>query len=109
MAFDRHMNVVLSDCEEFRTVKPRSEEAEKEVKRLLGLVLLRGECIVSLFPEAPPVKERSGMMDSAATVGSSQAFNRGSVEQSTAGLTGPVRGVGGGLPGVSRPSNSSRY
>jgi small nuclear ribonucleoprotein (snRNP)-like protein len=49
MAFDRHMNVVLADCEELRTIKHLAEEAEKESKRMLGLVL-RGENIISFFP-----------------------------------------------------------
>ncbi|KAK1444612.1 small nuclear ribonucleoprotein-associated protein B and N like protein [Babesia gibsoni] len=55
IAFDKHMNIVLVDCEEFRLTAGKGPDKKKvEIKRTLGLVLLRGENIISFTAEAPP-------------------------------------------------------
>lgn len=50
------MNMVLADCEEYRRIQRKSGAGKQdvEVKRSLGLVVLRGEFIVSLSVEGPP-------------------------------------------------------
>ena len=54
LAFDKHMNIVLADTDEYRITKSKKTGVQKQIKRTLGLVIIRGENIVSLTAEAPP-------------------------------------------------------
>merc|ERR1712039_847976 len=54
MAFDRHLNLVLGDCEEFRYLNSKKGLEEREERRVLGLAILRGEEIISLSIEGRP-------------------------------------------------------
>ncbi len=53
LAFDKHMNVIMSETEEVRRVKPKKGE-EREMKRQLGMIVIRGQNIISMTAEAPP-------------------------------------------------------
>lgn len=89
--FDQHMNLVLADCEEFRRIKDR------EQKRILGFVLLRGEHVVSLSVEGPPPQEDDRGIPSQMAVPSAVAG------------VGMGRPVGRGLPTPVVPMNPPRY
>jgi len=117
MAFDKHMNLILGDCEEFRKITPKgkSKTEEREEKRPLGLVLIRGECVVSLSVEGPPPAEDTRMKEATISTGTGRGIPSGrgisvppmAVPPSTvpSGLGGTVRGIGGPSPSSMQPQS----
>jgi small nuclear ribonucleoprotein B and B' len=90
LAFDKHMNLVLADCEEIRQTKRAIKQAKKmalgsgskpantvtgaiegAMKRSLGLVILRGEHVVSFCVEGgpPPVLDAKTRVSAATMLG----------------------------------------
>ena len=114
MAFDRHMNLVLSDAEEFRKLPPKKglTEEDRAVRRVLGFILLRGEEVVSMTVEGPPPQEdkRARAQASPAGPGSGRAAGRGMpgmVGAPAPGLMGPIAGLGGPSAASMRPQFSA--
>jgi small nuclear ribonucleoprotein B and B' len=106
LAFDKHLNLVLSEAEEFRTLRKGGAALleERTEKRSLGLVLIRGENVVSLAVEGPPPPSVTGK-----SAGGSMARGRGAPTglppppgAAPMGLgAAPVHGVG--APGMMPP------
>ncbi|KAM9985138.1 hypothetical protein ACTFIY_009571 [Dictyostelium cf. discoideum] len=120
LAFDKHMNVVICDAEEFRRIRQKGKE-DREEKRTLGMILIRGETVVSMSVEAPPPEEAKLAATSKMPPqipggpGIGRAVGRGMPmggigmggSGPMSGLTGPVRGVGGPAPHSMMPGSGS--
>ncbi|KAK0624740.1 hypothetical protein B0T17DRAFT_616922 [Bombardia bombarda] len=123
LAFDKHMNLVLADTEEFRRIKRKQNKPsaaapgassssstgqtiEQEEKRTLGLTIVRGAHIVSLSVESPPPadpgarlgKSTGGGLASTLTAGPGVARPAGRGAAAPISLAGPAAGVGGAPP-----------
>ena len=101
MAFDKHLNMVLGDSEEYRRIKAKKGQGlveDREEKRYLGLIILRGDSVVSMTIEGPPPPEEETKMQPGGP-GKGVAAGRGlpaaPVSAAPMGLAGAVRGVGG--------------
>jgi len=108
LAFDRHMNICLADTEEFRKIKVKGSDEPKEIKRTMGLVMLRGENIICLAIEAPPSATAKKPGEGPVMgPGRGQPAGRGIPMRPAMmippGLSGPVRGVGGPAPAKMMP------
>ena len=106
----RYMNMVLADCEEFRKVRSKDGENEREEKKILGFVVLRGENVMSFTPEAPPAATSAANKNVMATgPGKAAAAGRGggaALGGAGGGLQAPLRGVGGPAAAQMQPGRA---
>ncbi|KAJ5498239.1 hypothetical protein N7453_007290 [Penicillium expansum] len=112
LAFDKHMNLVLADTEEFRRIKRKSKPTagptnaplvEAEEKRSLGLTIVRGTQVVSCSVEGPPPADPSARLGTAgpgaaATLAAGPGISKPAGRGLPIGLGGPAAGVGGPPP-----------
>lgn len=108
---------MLSDTEEFRTMRKGSRAnviEERQEKRNLGLIILRGENVVSIAVEGPPPPSASGRL---APGGPGRASGAGRGAMPVPGMGGvapvglgaaPVAGVGGAGGSVMAPPGMGR-
>lgn len=119
LAFDKHLNLVLSEAEEFRTLKSKGGAAlleERTEKRSLGLVLIRGENVVSLAVEGPPPPSNTGKLAPGGP-GRALGAGRGAVMPQQPPMPGvapmglgaaPVHGIAGSIPPPPPPGGYGR-
>jgi small nuclear ribonucleoprotein B and B' len=95
LAFDKHLNLVLSEAEEFRTLRSKGALVEERLeKRSLGLVLVRGENVVSLAVEGPPPPSVSGKLMPGGP-GQARSAGRGAAPMAPpTGVGAPPMGLG---------------
>lgn len=93
LAFDKHLNLVLSEAEEFRTLRSKGAVVEERLeKRSLGLVLVRGENVVSLAVEGPPPPSVSRKLMPGGP-GQATSAGRGAAAAAAAAVPPPVVGA----------------
>jgi small nuclear ribonucleoprotein B and B' len=131
LSFDKHYNLVLANTEEYRLTKKslislkdrareKSDESEsnliQEQKRSLGLVILRGEQVISVTTESPPLNSTQKLKLKSGTGAIKQIKNPNNASVNTKSsnikLNNPVRtsalGFSGAPKGFNPPPGFSR-
>lgn len=108
LAYDKHLNLVLADVEEFRTTKATSKKSNdstnnvisepSQQRRSLGFLVLRGKHIVSMVPEGVPDVNRARIPAASQMGRAATTLRSGTVPAPGAPVMGPPPGMFTGMP-----------
>lgn len=104
-AFDRNMNVILADCEEWRNIRPRKGGVNRE-RRDLGMVLLPGDnvsYVAVLGPSSSKPSETNAFAPSSGEPEAAPEAPSGSGERIATAADDDVF-VGGPIPQLAGPT-----
>ena len=92
LAFDKHMNLVLSDTEEHCLVKSKNKKFDREKRRTLGLVLVRGDSVIAISAESQEPNNNKKRFDN--VIGRDVNNDLNNNNNTISGLGSIGRGVG---------------
>ena len=87
LSYDKHMNIILSECIEYRTLVNKKTKEERRIQRTVGLIILRGDNVLGYTPLSPPSKQKHQSTQMNNTIISS-------APQMNPSLVGPPPGFG---------------
>ena len=96
LSYDKHMNIILSECIEYRTLINKKTKEERRIQRNIGLMILRGDCVLGYTPLTPPSKQKQQISQMNKTIISS-------APQMNPTLVGPPPGFGMNQPMMQTP------
>ena len=107
LGFDSHSNIVIKDCEEYRQLKKRNAGESREVKRNIGLMVLRGDTVVHVDVIGPPPPSGNRLSASTASAVLQPGISQDKVISKGTGISGqkePSVSLSKPAPGVGTAS-----
>ena len=104
LAFDKHMNIVLSDTEEHCLVKSKNKKFDREKRRTLGLVLIRGDSVIAISAESQEPNNNKKRFDN--VIGRNVDENNEFGNNNTISGLGSI-GRGVGIPNMNNMSGNA--
>eukprot|EP00931_Biecheleriopsis_adriatica_P028522 TRINITY_DN1699_c0_g2_i1.p1 TRINITY_DN1699_c0_g2~~TRINITY_DN1699_c0_g2_i1.p1 ORF type:complete len:223 (+),score=62.28 TRINITY_DN1699_c0_g2_i1:76-669(+) len=108
MAVDKHVNLVLCNTEEYRKYKVKGKPEGKELKRMLGFIVVRGTGVLYVQPEVMGKEElvetdRAKKAKAAPAAPKAAAPAAPKPAAATAPTMNPAAALMAGLPGMRPP------
>jgi small nuclear ribonucleoprotein B and B' len=96
LGFDAHSNVILKDCEEHRSLRKTKAHEACEMKRNIGLMVLRGGSVIQIGILGPPPPSGNPMAASTAGIAPEKTARVAvaNAPPNLQGLAQPSAGVG---------------